>query len=116
MSDLLISIITMTLAFSAPLMLGARGGMFSERAGIANIGIEGFMTVGAFSFAMYMNFYGSNDITSMIIGIISAMIVSMLFGLIFAYITVTLKADHIVSGIAINGLALGLTLFITRSI
>lgn len=115
MIDLLHSIIPPALFFSAPLIFTALGGVFSERSGVVNIGLEGLMVMGAFVGIVfnltYAHVFGA---WTPWLSILVAMIVSGLFSLIHALATVTLRADHVVSGIAINFLAIGLGVFLTK--
>jgi simple sugar transport system permease protein len=100
-----------TLRFATPLAFAALGGIFSERAGVVNIGLEGMMLIGAF-----FGIYAAAESGSWIVGILGAMLAGGLLALIHAFFTITLRADQIVSGFAINLLALGLTGYLFRSI
>ncbi|MBP8717869.1 MAG: ABC transporter permease [Candidatus Atribacteria bacterium] len=91
-----------------PLMLAGLGGVFSERSGVINIGLEGMMLTSAFIAIAATNF--SNNPW---IGIICALMVGLLLGLIHAIVTVTFKANQIVSGVAINLFASGITVFLS---
>ncbi|KUK66250.1 MAG: Sugar ABC transporter, permease protein [Parcubacteria bacterium 34_609] len=91
-----------------PLMLAGLGGVFSERSGVINIGLEGMMLTSAFIAIAATNF--SNNPW---IGIICALMVGILLGLIHAIVTVTFKANQIVSGVAINLFASGITVFLS---
>ncbi|MEI3604658.1 ABC transporter permease [Pseudogracilibacillus sp. SE30717A] len=115
MVDLLQSIIPPALFFSAPLIFTALGGVFSERSGVVNIGLEGLMVMGAFVGIVFnLTFADVLGSWTPWISIIVAMLVSGVFAIIHAVATVTLRADHVVSGIAINFLALGLGVFLTK--
>ncbi len=107
----LIALLSASLRLSVPILLAALGGMYSERAGVVNIGLEGMMLVGAFSGVVGSYFSGSQWI-----GVLVAMISGILISLIFAFITVNIKIDQIVSGVAINLLAVGLTSFLYRAL
>ncbi len=108
MQDLAI-IISTTLMYSTPLIYTALGGVFSENSGIINIGLEGMMTVGAFAGATAGYFTGNPWIAFLIGGI-----AGMLFALIHAVATINFNADHTISGVAINLLAPGLSLFLAK--
>lgn len=94
-----------------PLLLAALGETFTERAGILNIGIEGMMLFGALC-----GFLGSYFTQNAWVGLLTAMLGAALLSLVHAYLSITLGADQVVSGIAINLLALGLATFINRAI
>jgi simple sugar transport system permease protein len=92
------------LRFATPLLFGALGGIVSERSGVVNIGIEGMMLTGAF-----FGIFGADLGGSWIVGLLAAMAAGGLLALVHAVFSVTLRADQIVGGVAINLLALGIT-------
>ncbi|MBH0229336.1 ABC transporter permease [Halobacillus yeomjeoni] len=113
--DVLASIIPAALFFAAPLIFTAIGGVFSERSGIINIGLEGLMVMGAFVGIVFnLTFHETFGDATPWISIIVAMIVSALFALVHAVASITFRADQVVSGVAINFLALGIGLFLTK--
>src|SRR5690625_1468788 len=115
MIDLLNSIIPPALFFSAPLIFTALGGVFSERSGVVNIGLEGLMVMGAFVGIVFnLTFAHVLGAWTPWLSMLVAMIVSGIFAIIHALATVSFRADHVVSGIAINFLALGLGVFLTK--
>ena len=93
-----------TLRFATPLAFAAMGGIFSERSGVVNIGLEGMMLTGAF-FAVWGSIWSG----SWVIGLVMGMIFGALLALIHAFFSIHLRADQIVSGFAVNFLALGVT-------
>jgi simple sugar transport system permease protein len=99
-----------TWRLATPLIFAAIGEVFSERAGVLNIGLEGVMLVGAFVGFATMFTYGSLPL-----GLASAIAAGMVVGLLFAFFTITIKADQIVVGAAINLLGMGLTAFLFRT-
>ncbi len=115
MIDILQSIIPPALFFSAPLIFTALGGVFSERSGVVNIGLEGLMVMGAFVGIVcnlaFADIFG-NWTPWVSIGI--AMMIGALFSVIHAVASVSFRADQVVSGVAINFLALGIGLFLTK--
>ena len=110
--DILAIIIPSALFFSAPLIFTALGGVFSERSGIVNIGLEGLMVVGAFTGIVFnLTFADRLGGLTPWFSVLTAMIFGALFSLIHAVASITFRADQVVSGVAINFLALGGALF-----
>ncbi|MCW4644399.1 ABC transporter permease [Bacillus safensis] len=110
-------IVPATLVYAAPLILTALGGVFSERSGVVNIGLEGLMVVGAFSSIIFNLFFAETfGALTPWLGLLVGMVVGGLFSLIHAVATITFRADQTVSGVAINMLALGATLFVVKLI
>lgn len=97
-----IGIIYSTVRLAAPLILAAIGGLYSERAGVINIALEGLMLAGAFTAAAVTYFSGSPWI-----GLAAAMIAGAAVAAIHATACIHFQADHVVSGTAINILFLG---------
>ncbi|MGX4669293.1 ABC transporter permease [Cerasibacillus sp. JNUCC 74] len=113
--ELLQSIIPTALFYSAPLIFTALGGVFSERSGVVNIGLEGLMVMGAFVGIVFnLTFAEVFGAWTPWVSIIVAMFFSALFSVIHAVASVSLYADQVVSGVAINFLALGLGVFLTK--
>jgi general nucleoside transport system permease protein len=104
-------VVAATLRFATPLGFAAIGGIFNERSGVVNIGLEGMMLAGAF-----FGIYAAAESGSWVVGILGAMIAGGMLGLIHAIFTITFRADQIVIGFAINFLALGLTGYLFRDI
>lgn len=113
--ELLQSIIPPALFFSAPLIFTALGGVFSERSGVVNIGLEGLMVMGAFVGIVFnLTFSDVLGAWTPWVSILVAMVVSAIFAIIHAVASVSFRADQVVSGVAINFLALGLGVFLTK--
>jgi general nucleoside transport system permease protein len=93
-----------TLQFGALLLLPALGGVISERSGVVNIAMEGMMLTGAYAGVMV-----ALSTNNLLLGVLGAIIAGGLMALIHAVISINFKANQIVSGIAINIAALGLT-------
>ncbi len=98
------ALIAATLRYATPLTFAAIGGMFSERSGVVNIGLEGMMLMGA-----YFGAYGADATGSWVGGLFIGLISGALLAFVHAIFTITLRADQIVTGTAINFLALGVT-------
>ncbi len=93
--------IAATLIAISPIMLAALGGLWSERAGVVNIGLEGMMILGTFGGAYFAYHYGPW------VGVLGAIAVGAVGGLLHAIATVIFGVDHIISGVAVNIIALG---------
>ncbi|AGE21749.1 ABC transporter permease [Geobacillus sp. GHH01] len=113
--DVLQTIIPTAIFFAAPLIFTALGGVFSERSGVVNIGLEGLMTIGAFVGIVFnLTFADRFGEWTPWLALLAAMVVGAVFSLLHAVASVTFRADQVVSGVAINFLALGLSLFLVK--
>ncbi|MCG8572190.1 MAG: ABC transporter permease [Spirochaetes bacterium] len=99
------------LEISAPIAFAALGGVFSERSGVVNIALEGFMIVTAFVIVWF-----SIAFQSIWIGLFFAIIAGMLMALIHGIASIRFKVDQIVSGVAINIFAFGLARFLSQNV
>ncbi|WML43764.1 ABC transporter permease [Neobacillus sp. PS3-40] len=115
--QILTIIIPSTLLWAAPLIFTALGGVFSERSGVVNIGLEGLMVIGAFSAIVFnLTFASTFGSATPWISLLVAMVAGAIFSILHAVASITFRADHTVSGVAINLLATGLTLFLVKLI
>ncbi|MCE7793618.1 ABC transporter permease [Salipaludibacillus sp. CUR1] len=115
---ILYTIVPAALIAATPLLLTAMGGLFSERSGVVNIGLEGLMVMGAFAGIVGTLFFESLGFgaASPWMGILVAIVLGSIFSLFHAVASISLRADQIVSGVALNFLAVGLTVFIVREV
>jgi simple sugar transport system permease protein len=104
---LTISTFLATIRMAVPIALAALGGLFSESTGVINIALEGIILMGAFTGTIITNTTGSP-----LLGIIMAVVAGIGMGLIHAVASVTFKANHIISGVALNLFATGTTFFL----
>ena len=102
------STMSAALLLAVPIGLAALGGLFSERAGVVNIGLEGMMILGTWGagFAGYQWGWGA--------ALVGGVLFGALGGLLHAVATVTFGVDHVVSGVAINILAAGIVRFLSE--
>ena len=91
------------LVAAIPIMLAGLGGLWSERAGVVNIGLEGMMMLGTLGTGYLGYHYGA------LAGVLGGVLFGLLGGLLHALMTVIFGVDHIISGVAINIMALGVT-------
>jgi len=102
-------LVASTLRVSTPLIFAALGGMFSERAGVINIALEGLMLIGSFAAAV-----GTLITHSPWLGSACGIAAGVLLAALYALFVIRLRANQIVAGTAINMLALGLTPFFCK--
>ena len=122
--DIIFFLLQQSMIFMIPLMVVALGGMFSERAGIVNIALEGKMVMGAFAGVFFINtfkapdpeLYGETALFFMdqgilLLALLIAMVTGMIMALIHAFASINLKANQIISGTAINMFAPAFSVF-----
>lgn len=107
------------IAYTIPLLIVALGGLYCERSGIVNIGLEGLMIMGSFAsgitiYFLQMSFPGQT--WTIFVGLLVALLVGALFSLLHAFASINLQADQTISGTAINLIAVALTVFLARNI
>lgn len=96
---------------AGPLLIAALGELYAERTGVLNIGIEGMMLAGAWGGFVTTYFTGN-----LWLGLAGAIVIGALFGLLNGMLAITMKVNQVVSGIAINILLSGLTMYLYRVI
>lgn len=108
-------IIPTAIFYAAPLIVTSIGGVFNERAGVVNIGLEGIMIMGAFV-AIVFNLSTAEKFGSWTpwLGLIVAMVVGIIFSLVLAVAAISLRADQTVSGVALNMLGIAVAIFATK--
>ncbi len=115
------NIITLTfpyaVVFTSILLIVSLGGLYSERSGVVNIGLEGLMVIGFFASAITIYYtQDSLGMGAVYLGLIVAIIAASAFSLFHAFASITLNANQVISGTAINMIAGALTIFLARSI
>lgn len=113
--EVLYSLVPSAIFYASPLIIAAIGGVFAERSGVVNIGLEGMLIVGAASAVIFNLSFA--DVFGMYTPWVS-LIISMFFGallsLILAVAAVSLRADQTVTGVAINMFALAVSVFAVK--
>lgn len=111
-----VQIFPYAVALTMPLLITALGGLFSERSGVVNIGLEGLMVMGFFSAAITVQFLEKTLPSGAVpVGLIAAALGGALFSLLHAFAAINLNADQIISGTAINMMASALTVYLART-
>ncbi len=111
MSNVIIFLISETLINSQTLILAGLGGLISEKSGIINIGLEGIMTIGAFSGAT-VAYFTNDPLFSIFVGGLAGLALAILH----AVFTIFLKSDQIITGMALNFLGPAIAVFISTLI
>jgi ABC-type uncharacterized transport system permease subunit len=118
--DMLITVLSGTIIFATPLIFTALGGVYSEKSGVVNIALEGLMVIGAFTAAVATIYAGETlglpGWLAPWIGVLAAMVAGVLFALPHAVASIDLKADQVVSGVALNFLAAGFAMFMVKKL
>jgi simple sugar transport system permease protein len=106
-----IALLTSTIRLFTPILLAALGGMFTSRAGIFNIALEGLMLVASF-FALTGLYWTGSAYIGLALAVLSAVIIALIFG----FFVIQVKGDAVIIGLAINILALAFTTYLMRII
>lgn len=109
--DVFFEFVVRGLVISAPIAFASLGGVFSEKCGIINIALEGIMLVTTFAIV-----WGALATGSFLGGLLFAIVAGLVMAGLHAVVTVTFKVDQIVSGVAINLLAVGVSRFLSQNI
>lgn len=114
------TIIPSAVAYTIPILMGALGGLYSERSGVTNLCIEGLMLFGCFASAATIvklqAIPGFSYSLAIVLGIVVAMASSALLSLLHAFASINLKSNQVISGTAINMLSTAVTLFLAQTI
>ncbi|MDR5659968.1 ABC transporter permease [Serpentinicella sp. ANB-PHB4] len=115
MWDMMTSVIPLALTYTAPLLIIALGGLYSERSGVVNIGLEGLMGIGAFAAAIFtVSSQGAFGGATIWLALVVAALAGMLLSFFHALASVSLKADQVISGTAINMFSAAITIYMAR--
>ena len=98
------TLVAQTFGLATPLIFGAMAGIFSERSGVVNIGLEGLMLMGAF-----WGVYGADKGGTWVVGVLLGAAVGGLLALVYAFFAIHLRSDQIIGGTAVNFLSIGIT-------
>jgi len=111
-------IIQRTMFFMIPLMIVALGGLFSEKSGVVNIALEGKMILGAFTGILFITTFQDRlpGQPVLLLGLLVAMLTGMAFAFLHAYAAIHLRANQIISGVAINMFAPAFAIYVSRLI
>jgi general nucleoside transport system permease protein len=111
LSDLITAMLSAGLMAAVPLTLAALGEAFVERSGLLNLGIEGMMLAGAF-----FSFYAAYKTSEVGAGIAAGLVTGLILALVFGFLTITLRVDQVLVGLALTIFCQGLTAFLFRDI
>lgn len=114
--DTFLSLLDSMLQYTAPILIAAIGGFYSEKSGIVNIALDGFVIFGAFIVSLFATefFAGEPTIAQLLLCLIIAALSGGLMSLIHAFISIHLKADQVISGTAINLITPAIALFLVN--
>ena len=117
MWNTIVHIFPYAIALAMPLLITSLGGLFSERSGVVNIGLEGLMVVGGFaSAAATVELEPSLGGAAIWVSLLVAMVIGALFSVLHAFASINLNANQVISGTAINMIAGAVTVFLARTI
>ena len=109
--EIISKFIAATIAAGTPILFAALGEILTERAGVLNLGLEGLMLVGGMA-----GFAAASRLMNPWAGLAAALISGAILGLIFGFLTITLRANQVVSGLALTTFGIGLSAFLGKSL
>jgi ABC-type uncharacterized transport system permease subunit len=109
-TSIIISVLAATVRIATPILFAAIGEMIAERSGVYNMGLEGTMLMSAFT--AYLGAYYTG---SLWLGVLAAMLTGGVMSLVFAFLVISLKVEQIITGLALNLLGSGLSIFWLRA-
>ena len=114
--DTVLSLLDSMLQYTVPILIAAIGGFYSEKSGVVNIALDGFVIFGSFvaSFIALTAFEGAPTMLQLVVCLLAATICGGLLSLIHAFISINLKADQVISGTAINLITPAIALFLVN--
>jgi simple sugar transport system permease protein len=117
MWNTLVSIFPYAIAYTIPMLMTSLGGLYSERSGVTNLGLEGLMLVGYFASAITIKMTEATlGVQALPLGLLVGVVAGAIFSILHAFASINLKADQVISGTAINMLAAALTVYLARTI
>lgn len=114
--DKLLLIFVSSLAYATPIIFAGIGGLYSEKSGVVNIGLEGMMVVGAFVAGIVSYYWQFNDngVLMAVVAMLLAAVASGAYAVLHAVASINFRANQIISGTALNMLAVALTVFVVK--
>ena len=101
-TSLLVVIVASAVAYGTPLLFAALGELLAERSGVLNLGVEGMMLVGAVMGFLSVQHIGGDEVVALICAVLVAMLAGAGAALILAFLVITLRANQIVTGLALT--------------
>ena len=108
-TSLIASIVAATIVAGTPLVIAAMGELVTERSGVLNLGVEGMMAIGAIS-----AFIAHRASGSAVLAVLAGLVAGVLMALVFGYLTLTLLANQVASGLALAIFGIGLSAFVGK--
>lgn len=110
-AEIIAKFIAATIAAGTPILFAALGEILTERAGVLNLGLEGLMLVGGMA-----GFAAASRFANPWVGLLAALLAGAILGFIFGFLTISLRANQVVSGLALTTFGIGLSAFLGKSL